>query len=171
MAILSTIKKRQSIREYTPEKVKVEDLKSILESANNAPIGHAAYDNYELVVVSDEEKLNHLAQLVLSVRPSARHPFFNAPLVIFVVGKNSRERLNGCDTGCLIENMMLQACDLGLGSCFLYTISEVINANPNLQDVLALGPEQKVMSAVVIGHSQEKDPPIKSRPGIKTKYL
>ncbi|NCA96732.1 MAG: nitroreductase family protein [Bacteroidia bacterium] len=171
MSILQTMKNRQSIREYTSEKVSDEHLKLILEAAYNAPIGHAAYNNYEMIVVSDVQKIEQLAKLIQTTRLSAKHPFFHAPLVIFVVGKPSHERLNGCDTGCLIQNMMLEANEIGLGSCFLYTISEVINAHPHLQQALGLSFDQTVMSAVVIGHSQQKDLPIKSRPGIKTRIL
>ena len=171
MAILQTIKNRQSIREYTTEKITEEHLKLILEAAYNAPIGHAAYDNYELIVINDVQKIEQLAKLVQTARLSTKHPFFHAPLVIFVIGKPGHERLNGCDTGCLIQNMMLEANELDLGSCFLYTISEVINAHPHIQQALGLSFDQIVMSAVVIGHGQQKDLPIKSRPGIKTRIL
>ncbi|MDY0344960.1 MAG: nitroreductase family protein [Bacilli bacterium] len=171
MKILEAIEKRQSIREFTEELVNEEHQKIILDAAYNAPIGRAAYHRYELVIINQKEKIEILANLIIDAASLLKHPFFHAPLVIFVTGKSNRERLDGCDTGCLIENMMLAATSLGLGSCFLYTISEIMNGQPKLLDTLKLSDEYRVMSAVVIGHPKQKDLTNKVRPGIKTRIL
>ncbi|HOF53120.1 MAG TPA: nitroreductase family protein [Bacilli bacterium] len=171
MDILDTIKKRQSVRDFSEEKISEEHLKIILDAAYHAPIGRAAYNRYELIVIKHKEKIDALAQKITEAGILTKHPFFHAPLVIFVAVKPNRERLDGCDTGCLIENMMLAATSLGLGSCFLYTVSEVINGRPFLLQALGLSDEYRAMSAVVIGHPKEKDLPPKVRPGIATRVL
>ena len=171
MELLEVIKKRQSIRNFSTEVVSEDHLNLLLEAAYNAPIGHASYHRYELIVINDKKKLDDIANLLIDTAGLTKHPFFHAPLVIFVSGKPNRERLDGCDTGCIIENIMLRAADLGLGSCFLYTISEIINAHLKIQQYLQLPPDYSVMSAVVIGHPKEKDLPNKARPGIQTRRL
>ncbi|MDD3207375.1 MAG: hypothetical protein GX816_01005 [Erysipelotrichia bacterium] len=171
MQLFDAIKRRQSIREFDKEKVSDENLKLILEAAYHAPIGRAAYSRYELLVIKDEAIIEDLAKKIMRIGILLKHPFFHAPLVIFVTGKANRERLDGCDTGCLIQNMMLAATELGLGSCFLYTISEIINGHPKLLNALGLPEGNTVMSAVVIGHPLQKDLPNKDRPGIKTTIM
>ncbi|MFA5421630.1 MAG: nitroreductase family protein [Bacilli bacterium] len=171
MELQNVIKKRQSVREFTTDKVSREDLWLILDAANNAPVGRAAYNRYELIIIDEREKIDHIAKRIADVGALLKPPFFHAPLVIFVAGKVSRERLDGCDTGCLIQTMMLQATELGLGSCFLYTISEIINSHPELLEALEIPDGYTIMSAVVIGHPKEKDLPLKVRPGIKTRRL
>jgi len=168
MQLFEAIKRRQSIREFNKEKVSDDNLKLIIQAAYHAPIGRAAYSRYELVVIKDETIIEELAKKIMQAGILLKHPFFHAPLVIFVTGKANRERLDGCDTGCLIQNMMLAATELGLGSCFLYTISEIINGHPKLLKALNLPEGNSVMSAVVFGHPEQKDPPNKDRPGIKT---
>lgn len=171
MDIIETMKKRQSVREFDEQPISDEHYQIILEAAYNAPIGRAAYHRYELIVIKNREKIDAFAKQVIALGIFSKHPFFHAPLVIFVAGKPSRERLDGCDTGCIIENVTLAAAHLGLGSCFLYTISEIINGQPHLLRALSLPDEMRVMSAVVIGHPKEKDLPIKVRPGIKTRII
>ncbi|MFA5481565.1 MAG: nitroreductase family protein [Bacilli bacterium] len=171
MELSELMKKRQSVRSFEEKPVSEEDLKMILESAYNAPIGRASYGRYELVVVNDKEKIKHLSTLLSHASAILKNTFFDAPLVIFVTGKPLRDRLDGCDTGCLIENMMLMAASLNLGSCFLYTISEVINGDIALKRAFNLQDGYSVMSAVVIGHPKQKDLPNKVRPGIKTTFL
>ena len=46
MDILDTIKKRQSVRDFSEEKISEEHLKIILAAAYHAPIGRAAYNRY-----------------------------------------------------------------------------------------------------------------------------
>jgi nitroreductase len=171
MELTEVIRKRQSIRNFTQETISEEHLKALLEAAYNAPIGRASYHRYELVIINNTKKIELITNLVNEVTGLLKQPFFNAPLVIFVTGQPNRERLDGCDTGCVIENIMLQATNLGLGSCFLYTISEIINNNVKIQQALELPSGYSVMSAVVIGHPQEKDLPLKVRPGIKTRIV
>ncbi len=171
MDIIETMKKRQSVRDFSEQPISAEHYKIILEAAYNAPIGRAAYNRYELLVINNQEKIDAFAKQVTDLGILTKHPFFHAPLVIFVTGKPNRERLDGCDTGCVIENVMLAAAHLGLGSCFLYTISEIINVQPQLLRDLELAEDYRVMSAVVVGHPKEKDLPVKVRPGIKTRII
>jgi len=169
MELLEVIKRRRSVRSFTEDPISSEHLKALLESAYNAPVGKAAYPRYELIVLKNRKGIEDLARLIKLTGSSLMDPFFNAPLVIFVTGEMSKERLNGCDTGCIIENIMLSATDLGLGSCFLYTISEIINAREELKSAVGIRQGYVAMSAVVIGHPKEKDLPLKVRPGIKTR--
>lgn len=171
MKSLEIMKKRQSIREFTNEAVSEEHLKLILEAAYNAPIGRAAYDRYELIIINDLAKLNELATTIIKIGKRSKHPFFKSPLVIFIAGQKTKERLNGADAGCIIQNIMLVASELGLGSCYLYSISELINEHEKLKKYFVLQEGHQIMSAVTIGHPLNKNLDLKARPGIKTKYL
>jgi nitroreductase len=171
MKSLEIMKKRQSIRQFSKELISKEHLNLILEAAYNAPIGRAAYDQYKLYVLNEKDKLNKLSTTLIEKAQLTKHPFFEGTLVIFIAGMKTEERLNGCDTGCIIENMMLVASELNIGSCFLYRISQTINNNKELKSFFNLEENYQIMSAVTFGHPLEKNLPLKIRPGIKTKYL
>lgn len=171
MKTLEIMKKRQSVRQFSKELINDNHLNLILEAAYNAPIGRAAYDQYKLCVLNDLDKLNKLSTMLIEKKQLPKRPFFEGPLVIFIAGSKREERLVGCDTGCMIENMMLAASELDIGSCFLYRVSEMINNDPELRTFFNLDENFQIMSAVTFGHPLEKNLPLKIRPKIKTEFL
>ncbi len=139
-------KERYAVRAYSDKPVENEKLELILEAAKVAP---TACNNQpqKIYVVKSAEKLAALAELTPCT--------FNAP-VVFVIGydvERSAKNLifegydfGDTDAAIVCTHMMLQAHELGLGSCWVgYFVEEKVKAalglpeNVRVRDLLPVG--------------------------------
>ena len=135
MALMDLIKARHSIRKYTDEQIRREDLDTILEAGNFAPNAGGGQRSM-MVAVHNKElathigKMNmahfdrtHLAGSYVSKEqpstiddPSIKNGFYDAPTVVCVFCQNNF-LFKTADAFCMMENMILQATELGIASC------------------------------------------------------
>ena len=159
MTITEGIEQRRSIRKYTEQEVEREKIEEVLRAALLAPSGKNRQPWKYLVYQSEEkEKLPESRHGL----PSAFHTLRimrQAPVLIVVLNTNAKspfeeiktdERLSEiCDSlsiGASIQNMLLRATELGLGSlwigntCFAYTeIVEYLKTEDQLAGAVSLG--------------------------------
>ena len=121
--ILSAIRTRRSVKKYKSEMPKREDIEAILNAGLQAPSGRNQ-QGVIIVAITNKEIRDRYAKANADVIGAGGDTFYNAP-VIFVV-------LERCGTSCLgyngpiaLENMMLAAYSLGLGSCWIHRAKEV----------------------------------------------
>ncbi len=117
--MIESINKRISIRKYTSEKPSKAILTEVLEAARQAPSA-VNKQPWRFVVITNSEKLAAIQ------KSYDRDWFATAPAVIAVVGdhRQSWHRADGkdhCDVDIAIasEHIMLQATELGLGTCWV----------------------------------------------------
>lgn len=135
--LMDIIKSRHSIRKYTEEQINREDLEKILEAGNYAPNAGGGQRSM-MVAIHNKElatyvgKLNmrnfdrtHLAgNYVSKEQPSTiddltiKNGFYDAPTVICVFCQDNFLFKNA-DAFCMMENMILQATELGIASCII----------------------------------------------------
>ena len=137
MTILSAIQDRYSSRAYLPEQLTREELSLILEAARLAPSGVNARSSRIYVLQTPEtlQKLNR-AVLEATLRGNAEGIsreqaakldreaycfYYHAPTVLLIT-QDPQSYNAFSDTGCLLENAMIQAAALGLGSCWLNNV-------------------------------------------------
>lgn len=162
---MEAIFKRRSIRKYKPESVQPEKMSRVLSAAAYAPSA-GNKQPWVFIVCDDRALLNRIHEL---------HPYSNmlteAPAAIIVCadldayspGANTDFFLLDCAAA--IQNLMLEAYELGLGTCWL-------GVSPNKDRAEEIGalfglPERVVVHSVVaIGYpDEEKDaPPRKDTP-------
>lgn len=135
MELLEIIKARHSIRKYTQEQIGREDLEKILEAGNFAPNAGGgqrsmmvAIHNKELAVrvgkmnMAEFDRSRLLGSFVSKEQPSTiddptiKNGFYDAPTVICVFCQDNF-LFKTADAFCMIENMILQATELGIASC------------------------------------------------------
>lgn len=131
------LQNRQTCRNFKEVQVSPESLDYILKAGNSAPVSLGQYQNFELHVIQDKELLNEIEQIVYSINPGmGKHPMYNAPTVILVSAKKEEAAetapLAYCNASCIIENMMLAATDLELGSVYLYAVPAVLGQLENV---------------------------------------
>lgn len=133
-AVIETIKNRRSIRRYLPEQIKDEELDAILEAAVYAPTAHNEQP-WHFTVIQNKELLDHISVTAKELMSNSGvewiekmgkneklHLFYNAPTAIVVSGKKeSYSSLTDCSAA--IENMMLAAESLNIGSCWIGLVS------------------------------------------------
>ena len=173
MEALEAIYTRRSTRNYKPNAVEKEKLTKILEAARQAPSGGNSQSNHFLVIQNREvlDKLIALTEAGFrkmeadeTTYPSLRHAIeaskkggyvfcYNAPLLI--VAANRKDYGNNiADCACALENMMVAANALDLGSCYINQL-RWLNEDEALVDYLrSLGMKEseRVYGAVIIGY-------------------
>ncbi len=173
MEALEAIYTRRSTRNYKPDAVEKEKLTKILEAARQAPSGGNNQTNHFLVIQNREvlDKLIALTEAGFrkmeadeTTYPSLRHAIeaskkggyvfcYNAPLLIAVANRKDYGN-NIADCACALENMMVAANALDLGSCYINQL-RWLNEDEALLDYLrSLGMKEseRVYGAVIIGY-------------------
>ena len=156
MELKEALLKRRSVRKFTDEKVSDEQINELLHAAMSGPSA-CNKTPWEFYVVKNSDKLGAVKKASLFSR-------FNSSLVIVVAGNTSRALpapitefwIQDCSAA--VENILLRATDLGLGSvwCGAYPQRRV---EDNLQGVLGM-PEDHVPFAIIhIGYPAETPEP------------
>ena len=173
MEALEAIYTRRSTRNYKPDAVEKEKLNQILKAARQAPSGGNSQTNHFLVIQNREvlDKLIALTEAGFrkmeadeTTYPSLRHAIeaskkggyvfcYNAPLLIAVANRKDYGN-NIADCACALENMMVAANALDIGSCYINQL-RWLNEDEALLDYLrSLGMKEneRVYGAVIIGY-------------------
>jgi Nitroreductase len=148
MDILTALHSRRSVRSYNSQKVTEEELKTILAAGMTAPSAGNAQP-WHMVVVDDPVLL---AQ-VPSINPYAAMAQ-KSPVSVLVCGNTTLEKYPGFwvqDCAAAIQNMLLAATSLGIGSVWtgIYPMAERVN---KFQELFKLPAHIIPHALLVFGH-------------------
>ncbi len=173
MNLSNAIKSRRTIRRYRQKPVDDKLLAELVDSARLAPSG-GNMQQLRYVVVKTPE----IVQKVFShtgwgghVRPK-RSPEWGktAPLAFIAVIASADNCANHkivyADAGAAVQNMLLKAVDLGLGTCWIGNFKE-----ENVSPILGLKPDMKTMYLVAVGYPDENPVQEDIDAGTPTKYF
>jgi Nitroreductase len=120
------IRTRRSIRKYKPDAVSGHLIDQILEAGTYAPTGMNAQSPV-IVAVTNKEVRDRLSKMNADIMGTLSDPFYGAPVVIVVLANKNRP---SCiyDGSLVMENLMLAAHALGLGSCWIHRAKEVFES-------------------------------------------
>ena len=173
MEALEAILTRRSTRNYKPDPVEAEKLDRILRAARQAPSG-GNNQTCHFLVIRNREVLGKLigmtetafakmeiaedtyASLKHAITASKKGGYvfcYNAPVLIAVANRRDYGN-NMADCACAIENMMVAANALDLGSCWINQLRWP-NEEPSLMEYLqSLGmkEDERIYGAVIIGY-------------------
>ncbi|MBU0708981.1 nitroreductase family protein [Patescibacteria group bacterium] len=173
-ALLNLIQNRRSIRKYRAEQVPDDLIKEIIDSGKHAA---SAFDcqPWEFIVIKDNNKIREL----LSDRLQQKEPPYainsqkyaekygiekygavNPPPVLIAVLGNKKicPFLDSllCSLSCCVENMMLAAYTLGLGTCWLYVYDmEMPETEDFVKEQLDLEDNFMVLCLLTLGYPDE----------------
>lgn len=155
---LDVLKRRRSIRKYLPDQIKDDELSAIMEAATYAPSGHNCQP-WHFTVIQNKETIEFMNEKIKQQMISSSqewavklgnskqyHVFHHAPTVVIISGDKTAHSplpLAGTefsytplvDCAASIQNVMLAAESLGIGSCWI----GVVNFFFPLPDVKELG--------------------------------
>lgn len=128
--VLAAIKNRRSVRRYKPEQIKDEELAAIIDAGLSAPSA-VNQQSWHFTVIQNSGIIDSLAAKVkglLDTHPnehvrgfaksSTFHVFYHAPTVVIVsLDGNALSPMADCSAA--IQNMLLSAQSLGIGSCWI----------------------------------------------------
>lgn len=124
-----TLLVRRTVRAFQPDKIPEETIKSLILAAQYAPTAMGLQDRH-FTVVNSREVMDHILSAAVKNGASflpGHTPFYHAPTVV-VVSAPEKSKYNRENAACAIENLLLAACALGLGSCYICSVL------PGLQD-------------------------------------
>lgn len=123
---LSLIKTRRSVRAYKSEPVPSKALDAVLEAGTYAPTG-GGHQSPTIIAITDPQYRREIAKLNAEVMGSNTDPYYGAPVVILVLADGSASTFVE-DGSCVLENMMLAAHALGLGTVWVHREREIFDS-------------------------------------------
>ena len=160
---LDTIKTRRSIRKYKSDAIPEEILNKIIEAGSYAPSGMGRQPVI-ILAVTNKELRDRLSKLNADVMHSTSDPFYGAPVVLVVLAdKNAPTHVY--DGSLVMENLMLAAHDLGIGSCWIHRAKEVFESEEGKEILKSLGIEgdYEGIGNCILGYADVEEPQAKPR--------
>lgn len=139
--VIENIKTRRSVKKYKDDLVPQGLLDIIAESGTYAPSGLNKQSPI-ILEITDKKIRDRLSKINAKVAgmPEGFDPFYNAPVVLVVLADKSVPTYV-YDGSVVMENMMLTAHSLGLGSCWIHRAKETFETDEGKQILKDLGIE------------------------------
>ncbi len=152
------ITQRRSIRKFTSEPLKAEEVELILKAGLKSPTSKNAKP-WHFIAIEDKELLDQLALC----KKMGSKPIENCSLAIVVTVDPFTSSVWVEDGSIASIMMQLQAEDLGLGSCWIqirerYTASDT-SSEEYVKDLLDIPMQLQVLSIIVFGYKDQEKPP------------
>ena len=169
---------RRSTRKYLDKEVSQELLEKIIETGRYAPSGGNSQSNHFLVI-QNKQIIEHLVKMVerafsqmeitenmyrslqnsINLSKKGGYVFcYNAPVLIIVANKKDYGN-NQADCALALENMMLEANELDLGSCYINQLKWLNEDQKILSYLQSLGmnEDERVYGSLIVGYPDTND--------------
>ena len=174
--VLENIRRRRSVRRFLPEPLPQEALAAVIEAGRQAPCGGNNRTTH-FMVIQNQEVLEELRRLAvqefakMEVTEDTYRSLKNAilsskkgtyvydyrPPALVVVANRAGYRNAMADCSCALENMMLAAFSLDIGSCWINQL-HWLDENPAVRGALqswGLEENETVCGALALGYPAE----------------
>ena len=167
---LELIRRRRSCRSFRQEAPARELLEEIVEAGRYAPSGMNR--QYARFLVARGETVKKLSAVVSRLREDYQNKdcTYGAPVLVFVT--NKEENFNArFDAGCIMQNMMLAASAVGVGSVWINQFGP-LSQDEELRGILGLEEGEMVCAALALGKpAGELFPGLRENTGHKVVWL
>ncbi|MCQ5386703.1 nitroreductase family protein [Hungatella hathewayi] len=157
METMKAIAKRKSTRAFMPDQAVAEpELDAILAAGCAAPVGAGDYSSLHLTVVQNPETLSKISEAVKEAFHMDRDVLYGAPVLVLVSSSEPKfPNIQYANVGCVMENMLLAATDLGVDNIYLWGAVNVIANMPELQKELGIPGGFTPISGAALGYAAE----------------
>ncbi len=161
--VLNNIRSRRSIRSYSTKPVEEEKLDQILEAGTYAPTGRGAQSPV-IVSVRQPDTIRLLSKMNAGILGTEADPYYGAPILVLVFADATRSTWLQ-DGSCVLENMMLAAHALGLGSCWINRETEMFETPQGkaLMEQWGLASNLAGVGALALGYPDGPQPKAAAR--------
>ncbi len=172
MNTLDAINARHSTRGFSDRQISDADLEAILFAGGQAAVGGADFKSLKLYAVQDPALLRDIDEASAKRRPGT-HPLYGAPTLVVLASKESiLPSIEFTNAGCIIQNMMVAATDLGIDSIYLWMSMYGINGDPELVKRLGFPEGFTCVGTMALGYAAKEVPKLKgSEQRIEVTYL
>ena len=145
---IEAIRKRRSIRRYEEKDISDEQVRAVLEAARCAP-SWANKQGWQLMVMRDADKREKVSG-VLGGNPASK-AVAQAPVLLVVCmdpaasGVMKGKEYYMADAGILMDHLMLEAAEMGLGTVFIGSFDE-----DRIREVLGVPDDYRIVAMTPI---------------------
>lgn len=162
MTTYEAICARHSTRAFTSTQIPDEALEKILFAGGQAAIGCADFDGIRMIAIQNPQVLEKIDKASAGANPKS-HPLYNCPTLVVVIARDNRlPNIQLSNAGCVIQNMMVEAADLGIDSVYLWMGMYGINGNEELQKELGFPEGFKCVGTAAFGYGEKVFPKLKA---------
>ena len=163
MNTLESIFKRVSTRAYTTQQIPEEALQTILDAGCAAPVAMAQYEALHITVVQNRELIKKIqdtgAEMMFKMTGLRKDMDYGEQTMIIISSMPPlRPGMEFTNAGCIIENMVLAATDLGIDSVVLAGAPSALALNEQLQRELNIPEGFKPILGASFGYGVEPTP-------------
>lgn len=153
METIECIKSRRSVRKFKKKEIENEKLIKILEAAIHAP-SSGNLQNWEFIIIKDEENKKRIAKAALNQNFISEASIViiacsNDDKMIFY-GRRGKELYAIQNVSAAIQNILLAANDLGIGSCWVGAFNE-----KELKKILEIPENVRPLAIIPLGYPDE----------------
>lgn len=179
--LYETIMTRRSIRKFTEQQIERPKLDTLLKAAMYAPSANNKQP-WEVRVIQNKDLIKKINQrhvddskLANPDNPRWEDPnfsvFYNAPTVLVFAGDKELKYAQH-DIGLMVENVLLMAHGMGLGTCPIGAVVKSLSdpKNEDVYGLLKLPESHEVVVCVALGYPAET-PAVKERYAERIKII
>jgi nitroreductase len=154
MQTLEAINNRRSIRKYLEKPVEFEKITTIVDAARHAPSAGNLQD-WSFIIVTDKGLIKETSSYAVE-----QYWIQTAPALIIVCaipekhelyyGLRGKRLYNIQDCAATIQNILLAATDLGLGSCWIGAFEE-----DKIRALFSIPPDVRPQAIITLGYADE----------------
>lgn len=159
--IIELLKKRKSIREYLKSPIPRRELLSCIEGARLSPSA-CNVQPWKFIIVDTRKIKKKLTDEIFKGKFYPNQFAKNAAAIIIVLGKPDKrvtrmaEYIHGpnyylLDIGIASSNLMLRACELGIGSCMIAWFDK-----EKTREVLNIPKNETIIALISLGYCKKK---------------
>ena len=120
--VLEVLRERRSVRKFKPDMPPKDVIDQIIRAGTYAPTGMGRQSPI-ILAVTNREMRDKLSRWNAEIIGADSDPFYGAPVVLVVLADKSIPT-HVYDGSLVMENLMLAAHALGLGSCWVHRAKE-----------------------------------------------
>ena len=157
-AMLDLIRTRRSVRAFKPDMLPRDVIDRIAEAGTYAPTARNTQSPI-IVAVTNKDVRDRLSKWNAEVIGAENDPFYGAPVVLVVLAdKSCPNRVY--DGSLVMENLMLAAHALGVGSCWIHRAREVFERQEAKELLKSLGIEGEYegIGNCILGYVDGEEP-------------
>lgn len=163
MNTLDSIKNRKSTRAFTDQQISDEALDVILKAGYAAPVGMAKYDAIQISVVQNDDVHKKIASAVgnLTEKMMGKRIEMAFGFKTTIVISSEPSAAQGTDfinAGCIAQNMLLAAEDMGIASLIWQAGSGAIARNEELMKEIGIPEGYRPLVCASFGYAKNDEP-------------
>ena len=158
MSVSEAIFTRRAVRAYTPDGVPESDVRALIQAAVRAPTA-LHEEPWAFVVIQNRDRLRRYSAMATANEPALPpgfNIFYDAETLVVICARPKGAFVTA-DCWLAAQNLMLAACERGLGTCPIGLAVPVLN-RPDVKAELAIPADVTAVAPILVGVPRDDAP-------------